>query len=103
MAKLEQVSAANWMAADNVAFDGDFEMLPFRAHVLYGDVPLYPISEDFHLAVSVAFGRDDAAADWRVEAVRWRLAHMGKPLNEGLREIAAATAARLYRKSVDAG
>jgi hypothetical protein len=79
-----------------VHFDGDFDLLAFRAHVLFGEVPLYPIEGDFELAVSHAFHAEDAAADWRVEAVRWRRMHAGKPLD--LPAIARATAARLYAR-----
>lgn len=76
--------------------DGDFDFLPFRACLLYGDVPEYPIQGDFEHAVSVAFGARDAAADWRVEAVRWRRQHPGTPMDR--KAIAIATAARLYDK-----
>jgi hypothetical protein len=80
-------------------FDGDFDMLPLRAHVVYGEVPLYPIEADFHHAVSVAFGAEDPAAEWRVEAVRWRLRNQGQPLSDAaLKTIAVATAKRLQRR-----
>lgn len=75
------------------------DLLPFRALLLYGEVPLYPIGETFDLAVSdVACAADDPAAHWRVEAVRWRRgAGYGKPLEQGLPIIAGRTAARLWK------
>lgn len=77
-------------------FAGDFDFLPVRAHILFGAVPAYPTDGDFHHAVSVAFGREDVAADWRVEAIRWRRGNPGAELD--LPAIARATAARLFGK-----
>lgn len=75
-------------------FAGDFDWLPLRAHILFGAVPERPIENDFHHAVSVAFGANDAAAEWRVEAIRWRRRHPGRPLD--LHAIATATAKRIF-------
>ncbi len=79
-------------------FDGDFDYLPFVAHLEFGEVPLYPREEDFHNAVSTALRARDVAADWRVEAIRWRRSAegYGKPLD--IKAIAVATAGRAYRK-----
>lgn len=101
---------AEQLAADEPApltkidrFDGEFDFLPFAAHLEYGPVPEWPTSEDFHLAVSVAFGADDPAAEWRVAAIRYRIANGGKPLDDAaLREIARETAARIRRKQMEA-
>lgn len=76
----------------------DLDLLPFQAQVLYGEVPLYPIREDldrarFHVG-------DGPAAEWNMEAVRWRyMAGHGKPLEEGLPFIAGVVAARLWRRN----
>ena len=77
-------------------FDGDFDFVPVRAHVEFGAVPAFPTEADFHHAVSIAFGREDVAADWRVEASRWRRSNPGVELD--LRAVARATAKRLYTK-----
>ena len=77
------------------AFLGDFDALPLRSHILFGAVPRYPIEDDFHHAVSVAFHANDAAAEWRIEAVRWRRSHSDGELD--LHAIATATAERLYQ------
>lgn len=75
----------------------DLDLLPLRAQVLFGEVPLYPTREYFErAALFVGFG--EPAADWYIEAVRWRRgAGYGKPLEDGLPIIAGRTAARLWR------
>lgn len=78
-------------------FDGEFSFLPFEASVRYGEVPLYPTSEDFHNFVSTKFHEQRPAAHWHLEAIRWRRKHPGKPLNDGLKEIAIATAAATHK------
>lgn len=83
-------------AADN--FDGSFDALPLRSHILFGALPSHPIENDFHHAVSVAFHANDAADDWRVEAIRWR---RHNPIGElDLHAIAVATAKRLFKKGL---
>lgn len=78
-------------------FNGDFDVLPLRAHVLFGAVPEFPTSGDFHQAVSdVEAERDEPAAHWRVEAIRARRIHMGVKLDELRGIINRATAARLF-------
>lgn len=77
------------------AFCGDFDTLPVRSHLLFGAVPLFPTSDDFQLAAMVASHANDAAAEWRVEAIRWRRGNEGKPLD--LRAIAVATSERLFK------
>lgn len=81
-------------------FTGDFDLLPIAAHLRYGDVPAWASSEDFqNAAVRVSSDLDTyAEAHWHIEAVRWRRANGGRPLDEGLREIAQATARRLYER-----
>lgn len=84
-------------------FDGSFDLLPLACSLYFAPVPLFPIEGDFELAVSQAFHTEDgsfehAAARWRVEAIRWRRQHAGKPLN--LDAIAKATAGHLYREAV---
>lgn len=83
-------------------FDGYFEFLPLRAAIEFGDVPTHPTYGDFALAVSqVESTPDDPAAHWRVEAIRARRLQPGVPLNEVLRQIATATAARLYKRAIE--
>jgi hypothetical protein len=81
-------------------FDGDFSLLPFTAHVRYGEVPRWPTDDDFHLAASdVAHNPDDAAAHWRIEAVRERRHRPGVELDAPtLKAIALRTADRLYQR-----
>lgn len=74
----------------------DLDLLPFRAAMLYGAVPLYPIWDDLDRARF--FLGEGPAADWYMEAVRWRyMAGAGKPLEEGLPFIAGVVAARLWK------
>lgn len=71
-------------------------LLPFRAGVLCGPVPLYPIEDDFHRAVSVAFRSTDPAAHWHLEAVRERRLRPGCALDAPtLETIDARVRARL--------
>lgn len=80
-------------------FCGDFDSLPIRAHILYGAVPTHPTSDDFQEAAMRAENENDAAADWHLEAVRYRRHSPGALLtDEALRTIAQATSARLYKK-----
>lgn len=78
-------------------FEGDFDLLPIAAHLRYGEVPLYPVSEDFHNFVSTKVHERRPEACWQLEAIRWRLQNPGRPLNEGLKVIAVATAAAIFR------
>lgn len=75
------------------------EYLHLRAAVLYGEVPLYPIRDDFDLAVSVVERTpEDRAAHWHVEAVRWRRGPgYGAPLDLAI--IAGRVAARLWKQA----
>lgn len=85
-------------AIDN--FQGQFEFLPLRAHIMFGAVPEYPSEGDFHLAAMAVHneGTDDVAAHWRLEAVRYRRLNPGAPLNtQALKTIAEAVAARIFR------
>jgi hypothetical protein len=84
----------NSVLTANDRFDGEFDFLPFDAHVRYGAVPEWPVEADFHNAVSVAFHERRPSAVWRKEAVRWRLHNGGKALD--LKTIASATAKALY-------
>ena len=78
-------------------FDGDCSFLPLSAHIHFGEVPLYPVEGDFHRAVSdVEHDPENAAAHWRVEAVRVRLHNPGKPLDDLETEINARTVKRIY-------
>lgn len=82
-------------------FDGDFEFLPLRARIEFGEVPMYPTYEDFALAVTqVESTPDDPAAHWRVEAIRARRLQPGVLLNDVLKQINTATSARLYQRAV---
>jgi len=67
-------------------------MLPFAAGVRYGSVPEWPTREDFQNFACTKEHEQRPEAHWHLEAIRWRLAHPGKPLNDGLREIAVKTA-----------
>ena len=78
-------------------FDGDFDLLPFAAGVRYGAVPLYPTSGDFQDFAGVKVHEERAEACWHLEAIRWRMQHPGKPLNDGLKDIARATADSILR------
>ncbi len=84
-------------------FDGDFNFLPFRAHMVYGDVPRYPSESDFQMAaMEVSHSPDDAAAHWRLEAVRERRLRPAAPLSgDTLTVINARVAARLYKRHRD--
>ncbi len=78
-------------------FDGEFSFLPFEAGVRYGEVPLYPTGEDFQNAACVCAHEQRPAAVWFREAIRWRRGPgYGRPLNEGLKAIASATATAIY-------
>jgi hypothetical protein len=81
-------------------FRGDFDLLPIASDLRYRPVPLYPSSDEFQLAATQV--ADDlethCEAHWYIEAFRWRrTAGYGKPLNDGLKTIALAVAARLYK------
>jgi hypothetical protein len=78
-------------------FEGDFDTLPFAAGVRYGAVPEYPRSEDFQNFAGTKEHEQRPEAHWQLEAIRWRLAHPGRPLNEGLKDIARATAAAIHK------
>lgn len=83
-------------------FDGDFDFLPLRAGLQYGAVPTYPTYEDFALAVTaVESDPDDPAAHWHVEAIRARRLQPGIMLNDLLKQINTATAARLYKRAIE--
>lgn len=75
------------------------DLLPLRAHILYGEVPLYPIESDFHMAATdVAHAEEDAAAHWRIEAIRYRTQHRGAVFDDHVLAILAGrVAARLWR------
>ena len=79
----------------NDSFDGDFDLLPFAAGVEFGPVPEYPLDSDFQMAGMRA--DESPAARWQCEAIRWRRANPGKPLNDGLKSIALRVAAALHR------
>lgn len=79
------------------AFAGDFDMLPLRAGIVYGPVPLYPTDSDFHIAASIVTRDDDAAAHWQIEAIRERRVRPGALLDDAtLRTIAIRVAKRLF-------
>ena len=84
-------------------FTGDFHFLPFRASVVYGDVPTHPTAADFHCAVTdVQRNLDDAAAHWRLEAIRLRRQEPGVPLgNDAVKLINQAVAKRLFEARFD--
>ena len=63
-------------------FEGDFELLPLRAHFLFGRLPQCPSDADFHMAVTDAIPAQDPAAEWRVEAIRFRRQNPGARLDE---------------------
>jgi hypothetical protein len=81
----------------NDRFNGDFDSLPLSAHIRFGAVPQFPTESDFHLAVSDAITARHPAAEWRVEAIRFRRQNPGATLDAAkLKLIARATAQRLY-------
>jgi hypothetical protein len=89
--------------AEYLAFDGDFDLLPLKAHILFGAVPTHPTYEDFALAVTEVFGnRFEPAAHWRVEAIRARRLQPGVKLDDVRVEINRATAKRLYEVATEA-
>lgn len=79
---------------------GDFFLLPLRAQIVYGDVPLFPKEADFHMAVSDVEGNPhDDAAHYRVEAIRFRRKNPGVTLaDDNMKAVLAATAERLYQR-----
>lgn len=76
-------------------FDGDFSFLPFAAGVRYGQVPLYPTSEDFQRFACTKAHEERPEAYWQLEAIRWRRQNAAHPLD--IKAIAVATAAAIYR------
>jgi len=85
-----------------LAFDGDFDLLPIKAHILYGAVPEYPTYADFALAVTEVFGnRFEPAAHWQLEAIRARRLSQGAKLDDMRVEINRATAASLYKVATE--
>ncbi len=86
------------------SFDGDFSLLPFRAAVTYGDVPNYPISEQFQTAGCRAASADPftwegAGALWYLEALRERTHRPAVAFDDAtLKRIALRTAEALGRR-----
>jgi hypothetical protein len=82
-------------------FDGDFDVLPFAAHIRYGTIPHTVTSGDFQLAACVVSEDLDTypEAHWYIEAMRERRINPGRALNEAKREINLRVAARLYARS----
>jgi len=78
-------------------FEGDFDLLPLAAHIRYGAVPAYPTSEDFQNFAGTKEHEQRPEAHWHLEAIRWRRANLGSPLDAGLRAIAIATAAAIIK------
>lgn len=78
-------------------FNGDFDSLPIKAHILLGQVPLNPNYGDFCLAVSDLEHDQTPESLWRLEAIRWRLANQGKNLD--LQAINKVVAKRLYEEA----
>lgn len=81
------------------AFDGDFDLLPIRAGVLYGPVPEAPTKHDYWFALrQMLRNRHEPAAVWRFEAVRERMKLPGAKLTgDTLKGINDRVARRLYR------
>lgn len=85
-------------------FDGGFDLLPFRAAVLYGEVPEYPISEQFQGAGCQAASADPftwegAGALWYLEAIRERTHRPAAAFDDAtLRVIARRTADALGKR-----
>lgn len=84
-------------------FDGDFDFLPIRAHLVFGQVPQFPTDEDFHLAVSdVCHAEDDAAAHWQVEVIRERRIRPGAAFDAAtMKAINLRVAKRLYDRAME--
>jgi hypothetical protein len=86
-----------------MSFDGDFDMLPIKAHFRYGVIPSHPTSNDFQLAACVVL--DDletyAEAHWYIEAIRERRMNPGRLLDDAKRDINARVADRLYRLAAE--
>lgn len=81
-------------------FDGDFDLLPLRAALLFRDVPTHPTYADFALAVTeVESNPDEPAAHWYVEAIRARRLSPGTKLDDLRAQINKATAERLYKRA----
>lgn len=81
-------------------FDGDFDFLPLAAHLRYGAVPEYPTSVDFHNAVSLVADDTDRYVEawWHVEAIRERILHPGRKLDDAKRDINNRVAKRLHQR-----
>ncbi len=82
-------------------FLGDFEMLPVAAHFAFGEVPLYPTSNDFQLAAMLYGDSHDAAALWQLEAIRERRVHPNRALEAAKGDIAQRVAGRLHKICTD--
>lgn len=82
-------------------FDGEFTFLPFAAQLRYGAVPTHPSSNDFQSAACVVADDLDlyVEAHWHLEAVRERVLHPGRALDDAMRDINARVAKRLYDRS----
>jgi hypothetical protein len=62
----------------------DPELWPLRASMLLDPVPVYPTDADFQRAAMEASSHEtEPAYAWRLEAIRWRRGHPGKPLDLG--------------------
>lgn len=90
---------------ESAPFLGDFDLLPLRAHLDIGGVPLSPSMRDFDDAMTHAIRADPftvagAAAIWHGEAVRWRRGHANAIAPLDLGAIAQATAEQIYRKQI---
>lgn len=68
--------------------------LPSEARLRYDAVPYFPTRADFMSAETHVAVDRDAAAIWHREAVRWRMANEGRPLD--LSAIAEATLRALH-------
>lgn len=68
--------------------------LPSEARLRYDAVPYFPTRADFEQAEKLAAIDQHPAAVWHREAMRWRCANEGKPLD--LHAIAEATLRALH-------
>lgn len=98
--RLENLRDRDYTAALHAIdrFEGDFDLLPFAAGIRYGEVSLYPTSEDFQNFACTCSRERRPEACWQLDAVRWRRSEgYGRPLNDGLKAIAVATAVAIRR------
>lgn len=61
--------------------DIDFDLAPITCQLIHGEVPRYPINEEFQLWSMMQQGNECVLVRWYFEAIKIRLAHPGEPMD----------------------